>query len=129
MVDAQPAQFARDLLAHLRHLLVTQTIGEVPGTFVVTATDEGRITAQAHAIGAATLVRTIDELSQALTAVREGDDARMAGQAIRVLTESALRSALRAAGLQAAARYAWPRVRDQWLALYRELVSRESGIR
>ena len=25
-----PAQFARDLLAHLRHLLVTQTIGEVP---------------------------------------------------------------------------------------------------
>ena len=34
-----PAQFARDLLAHLRHLLVTQTIGEVPNTFVVTATD------------------------------------------------------------------------------------------
>ena len=26
-----PAQFARDLLAHLRHLLVTQTTGEVPG--------------------------------------------------------------------------------------------------
>ena len=38
-----PSQFARDLLAHLRHLLVTQTIGEVPGTFVVTATDEGRL--------------------------------------------------------------------------------------
>jgi DNA polymerase III subunit gamma/tau len=73
-----PGQFARDLLAHLRHLLVTQTIGEVPGTFVVTATDEGRITAQAQAIGAATLVRTIDELAAALTAVREGDDARLA---------------------------------------------------
>jgi DNA polymerase-3 subunit gamma/tau len=73
-----PSQFARDLLAHLRHLLVTQTIGEVPNTFVVTATDEGRLTAQAQAIGAATLVRTIDELSAALTAVREGDDARMA---------------------------------------------------
>ena len=73
-----PAQFARDLLAHLRHLLVTQTIGEVPDTFVVTATDEGRIAAQAAAIGAATLVRTIDELAAALTAVREGDDARMA---------------------------------------------------
>jgi glycosyltransferase involved in cell wall biosynthesis len=58
-----------------------------------------------------------------------GDDARMAGQAIRVLTESALRNTLRAAGLQAAARYAWPRVRDQWLALYRELASGESGIR
>jgi DNA polymerase-3 subunit gamma/tau len=73
-----PSQFARDLLAHLRHLLVTQTVGEVPNTFVVTATDEGRLAAQAQAIGAATLVRTIDELAQALTAVREGDDARMA---------------------------------------------------
>jgi DNA polymerase-3 subunit gamma/tau len=73
-----PSQFARDLLGHLRHLLVTQTIGEVPNTFVVTATDEGRLAAQAQAIGAATLVRTIDELSLALTAVREGDDARMA---------------------------------------------------
>jgi DNA polymerase III subunit gamma/tau len=73
-----PSQFARDLLAHLRHLLVAQTIGEVPNTFVVTATDEGRLLAQAQAIGAATLVRTIDELANALTAVREGDDARMA---------------------------------------------------
>jgi DNA polymerase-3 subunit gamma/tau len=73
-----PAQFARDLLAHLRHLLVTQTVGEVPNTFVVTATDAERLTAQASAIGAATLVRTIDELANALTSVREGDDARMA---------------------------------------------------
>ncbi|MFI5028674.1 MAG: DNA polymerase III subunit gamma/tau, partial [Solirubrobacterales bacterium] len=73
-----PAQFARDLLAHLRHLLVIQTVGEIPETFVVTATDEGRLSAQAGAIGPATLVRTIDELAGALTAVREGDDARMA---------------------------------------------------
>ncbi len=73
-----PAQFARDLLAHLRHLLVTQTVGEVPNTFVVTATDAERLSAQANSIGAATLVRTIDELANALTAVREGDDARMA---------------------------------------------------
>jgi DNA polymerase III subunit gamma/tau len=73
-----PARFARDLLAHLRHLLVTQTVGEVPNTFVVTATDSDRLAAQASAIGAATLVRTIDELANALAAVREGDDARMA---------------------------------------------------
>jgi DNA polymerase-3 subunit gamma/tau len=73
-----PAQFARDLLAHLRHLLVTQTVGEVPNTFVVTATDADRLTAQASSIGPATLVRTIDELANALTSVREGDDARMA---------------------------------------------------
>ncbi|HXF32030.1 MAG TPA: DNA polymerase III subunit gamma/tau [Solirubrobacterales bacterium] len=73
-----PSQFARDLLAHLRHLLVTQTTGEVPTTFVVTATDTARIQQQAQAVGAATLVRTIDDLATALTAVREGDDARMA---------------------------------------------------
>jgi DNA polymerase III subunit gamma/tau len=73
-----PAQFARDLLAHLRHLLVTQTVGEMSNTFVVTATDANRLAAQASAIGPATLVRTIDELANALTNVREGDDARMA---------------------------------------------------
>jgi DNA polymerase-3 subunit gamma/tau len=73
-----PSQFARDLLAHLRFLLVTQTTGEVPTSFVVTATDSARLQAQAGAIGAATLVRTIDELATALSAVREGDDARMA---------------------------------------------------
>ena len=42
-----PSQFARDLLAHLRHLLVTQTTGEVPTTFVVTATDTARLQPQA----------------------------------------------------------------------------------
>jgi DNA polymerase III subunit gamma/tau len=73
-----PGQFARDLLAHLRHLLVAQTIGDVPESFVVTATDSGRLTAQAAAVSAVALVRTIDELSAALTSVREGDDARMA---------------------------------------------------
>jgi len=73
-----PSQFARDLLAHLRHLLITQTTGEVPTTFVVTATDTARMQAQAAAIKPANLIRTIDELANALTAVREGDDARMA---------------------------------------------------
>jgi DNA polymerase-3 subunit gamma/tau len=73
-----PSQFARDLLAHLRFLLVTQTTGEVPTSFVVTATDSSRLEAQANAVGPAALVRTIDELADALTAVREGDDARMA---------------------------------------------------
>jgi DNA polymerase III subunit gamma/tau len=73
-----PSQYARDLLGHLRHLLVTQTVGEVPNTFVITATDADRLAAQASSIGAATLIRTIDELANALTAVREGDDARMA---------------------------------------------------
>jgi DNA polymerase-3 subunit gamma/tau len=73
-----PSQFARDLLAHLRHLLIVQTTGEVPTTFVVTATDTARMQAQASAIRPANLIRTIDQLADALTAVREGDDARMA---------------------------------------------------
>jgi DNA polymerase-3 subunit gamma/tau len=73
-----PSQFARDLLAHLRFLLVTQTTGEVPTSFVVTATDSARLQSQAAAVGTASLLRTIDELAAALTAVREGDDARMA---------------------------------------------------
>jgi DNA polymerase III subunit gamma/tau len=73
-----PAQFARDLLAHLRHLLVIQTTGEVPDSFVVTATDPDRLRSQAAAIGPAALVRTIDELAESLAAMREGDDARMA---------------------------------------------------
>jgi DNA polymerase-3 subunit gamma/tau len=73
-----PSQFARDLLAHLRHLLITQTTGEVPTTFVVTATDTARMRSQAAAINPANLIRTIDEIADALTAVREGDDARLA---------------------------------------------------
>jgi len=73
-----PSQFARDLLAHLRHLLLVQTTGEVPTSFVVTATDTARMQAQATAIKPANLVRTIDQLADALTAVREGDDARLA---------------------------------------------------
>ncbi|MGZ8667283.1 MAG: DNA polymerase III subunit gamma/tau [Solirubrobacterales bacterium] len=73
-----PVQFARDLLAHLRQLLVVQTIGEVPESFLLTAADSERLRAQAPAVGAATLVRTIDELADALAAVREGDDARLA---------------------------------------------------
>src|SRR4051794_36896696 len=73
-----PTQFARDLLAHLRQLLIAQTTGEVPDSFVVTATDVPRLRAQASAVGAATLMRTIDELATALTAIREGDEARLA---------------------------------------------------
>ena len=73
-----PAQFARDLLAHLRHLLVIQTTGEIPDSFVVTASDPDRLRSQAAAIGAAALVRSIDELAGSLAAMREGDDARMA---------------------------------------------------
>jgi len=73
-----PSQFARDLLAHLRHLLLIQTTGEMPDSFVVTASDPERLRSQAATIGPAALVRAIDELAESLAAMREGDDARMA---------------------------------------------------
>ena len=36
-------QFGRDLLAHLRQLLVIRTVGDVPDTFSVTAADPERL--------------------------------------------------------------------------------------
>ncbi len=73
-----PARFARDLLGHLRVLLVTRTTGEIPEAFAVTATDGPRLTAQAQAIGPANLIRTIDEIAAALASIRSGDEARLA---------------------------------------------------
>src|ERR687893_1626980 len=41
-------QFMRDLSAHLRHLFVVQTLGEVPDSFAVTAEHTDRLAAQAE---------------------------------------------------------------------------------
>jgi DNA polymerase III subunit gamma/tau len=69
----------RDLVAHLRQLLVIRTADTVPEAFAVTAADEERLRAQAGSIGDASLVHAIDELSEALSAIREwGDDPRTA---------------------------------------------------
>ena len=71
-----PAQFARDLIAHLRQLLVTRATGEVPEAFTVTASDPQRLTEQAGRVGEAQLIGAIDALSAAVAAMREGDDPR-----------------------------------------------------
>jgi len=71
-----PAQFGRDLIAHLRQLLVTRATDEVPDSFTITATEPERLRAQAEGIGDAKLVGTIDALSAAVAAMREGDDPR-----------------------------------------------------
>ncbi len=73
-----PSQFARDLIAHLRQLLVVSTAGTVPDAFSVTAAQEGRLREQAERLGDMALVHAIDELSAALTTIREGDEAQMA---------------------------------------------------
>ncbi|KKL07908.1 hypothetical protein LCGC14_2581260, partial [marine sediment metagenome] len=70
------AQFMRDLIAHLRHLVVIQTIGEVPDSFSVTADQTDRLEAQAKQIPQAEAVRAIDLVSAALAAVKGGSDAR-----------------------------------------------------
>jgi len=72
------SQFIRDLVAHLRQLLVIRTADVVPDAFAVTAAQEERLRDQAERIGDMALVRAIDELSAALSAIREGDDARTA---------------------------------------------------
>ncbi|NMG54665.1 glycosyltransferase [Aromatoleum aromaticum] len=48
-----------------------------------------------------------------------GDASSMARQAVRVLADPVLAGSLRAAGLEAAAAFAWPAVREQWLEVYR----------
>jgi DNA polymerase-3 subunit gamma/tau len=73
------SQFMRDLVAHLRQLLVIRTADAVPDAFAVTPSQGDRLRDQAGRIGDAALVRAIDELSSALTAIREwGDDPRTA---------------------------------------------------
>jgi DNA polymerase-3 subunit gamma/tau len=73
-----PSRFARDLLGHLRVLLVTRTTGEIPEAFAVTSGDATRLRTQADAIGPSNLIRTIDEIAGALASIRSGDEARLA---------------------------------------------------
>ncbi len=72
-----PGQFARDLIAHLRQLLVARATGEVPESFTVTVAQPERLADQAKEIDDAKLVGAIDSLSAAVAAMREGDDPRL----------------------------------------------------
>jgi DNA polymerase-3 subunit gamma/tau len=71
-----PVQFMRDLTAHLRHLIVVQTLGEPPDSFSVTADQLPRLEAQARDLPQAEAVRAIDLLADAIAAVKEGADPR-----------------------------------------------------
>jgi DNA polymerase III subunit gamma/tau len=72
-----PGQFARDLIAHLRQLLVARATGQVPESFTVTVAQPERLAEQAKEIDDAKLVGAIDSLSAAVAAMREGDDPRL----------------------------------------------------
>ncbi|HEU0024287.1 MAG TPA: hypothetical protein VFQ12_06640 [Thermoleophilaceae bacterium] len=70
-------QFMRDLSAHLRHLFVIQTLGEVPDSFSVTAEHTDRLAAQAERLSQAELLRAIDFLAAAIAAVKDGSEPRI----------------------------------------------------
>jgi DNA polymerase-3 subunit gamma/tau len=70
-------QFMRDLAAHLRHLYVVQTLGEVPDSFAVTAAHTDRLAAQAGGLSQGDVLRAIDLLAAALAAVKDGSEPRL----------------------------------------------------
>jgi DNA polymerase-3 subunit gamma/tau len=72
-----PSQFGRDLLAHLRQLLVIRAADDVVDDFTVTAADPERLRSQADSFTDLGLMRAIDSIAAALAAIREGDEARM----------------------------------------------------
>jgi DNA polymerase-3 subunit gamma/tau len=70
-------QFMRDLSAHLRHLFVVQTLGEVPDSFSVTAEHTDRLAAQAERFSQGEILRAIDFLAAAIAAVKDGSEPRI----------------------------------------------------
>ena len=72
-----PAQFARDLVSHLRQLIVVGTTGEIPDSFSVTVSEPDRLREQAGRIPDASIIGAIDALSAAIANIREGDDPRL----------------------------------------------------
>jgi DNA polymerase-3 subunit gamma/tau len=70
-------QFMRDLAAHLRHLYVVQTLGEVPDSFSVTAEHTDKLAAQAASLAQGEVLRAIELLAAGLSAVKDGSDPRI----------------------------------------------------
>src|SRR5918994_603100 len=70
-------QFMRDLTAHLRHLFVVQTLGEVPESFSVTAEHTDRLASQAERFTQGEILRAIDSLAAAIAAVKDGSEPRI----------------------------------------------------
>src|SRR5829696_6603103 len=70
-------QFMRDLAAHLRHLYVVQTLGDVPDSFSVTAEHTDKLAAQAQSLEQGEVLRAIELLAAGLSAVKDGSDPRI----------------------------------------------------
>ena len=91
-------QFARDLLAHLRQLIVIRTVGEAPDAFTVTAAEPERLRAQAEAMSEldarARGRHALDGAGANPRGRRAADDGR-AGAAARARGRSSIRRARR----------------------------------
>jgi DNA polymerase III subunit gamma/tau len=69
-------QVMRDLEAHTRELLITQTLGDVPVELHITPDRDARLQEQAGRIGRGDLVRFLELLAEAMKAVKDGAEAR-----------------------------------------------------
>jgi DNA polymerase-3 subunit gamma/tau len=72
----EASQFLRDLEAHVRDLMVVQTLGEVPSQLCMTPERDARLAEQAAAVGPREVVRLLDLLGPAQRMVRDGADAQ-----------------------------------------------------
>ncbi|HEX6762273.1 MAG TPA: DNA polymerase III subunit gamma/tau [Gaiellaceae bacterium] len=66
-----------DLLEHLRHLMLVQHLGEVPGSLPVTDESRERLREQANQLPPPTVARLIDLLAVAVEDMRQGGDPRL----------------------------------------------------
>ena len=66
-----------ELLEHLRHVLLVQHMGEVPGSLPLTDETRERLRAQANQLGEATVLRLCDLLAVAVDDMRQGGDPRL----------------------------------------------------
>src|SRR5918992_3514155 len=69
-------RFFGDLEAHLRGLMIVQTLGEVPDELKVTPEQDERLAEQARRVGPASVLRLLDLVADALRAMKDGADPR-----------------------------------------------------
>jgi DNA polymerase III subunit gamma/tau len=69
-------RFFGDLEAHLRGLMIVQTLGAVPDELKVTAEQDARMAEQARRVGEAAVLRLLDLVANALRAMKDGADPR-----------------------------------------------------
>jgi DNA polymerase-3 subunit gamma/tau len=70
-------QLVRDLLEHLRHLLLVQHMGQVPESLPVTEETKELLRQQANQLPEPTVLRLVDLLAVAIDDIRQGGDPRL----------------------------------------------------